>query len=323
MRIGSNSQPSQPTSSPRAAAAPAEAAAEPKMAGDFFSPDANAVNVATFNVAGGASAFQLEGKLTDTPLLQKVIQGSPDAPVVACQEMTPALAEKLIELSKNGNFQVIYPGKTWVPGWVPTSTLMQGNLLLVPKRYQVAHVEAETFKGRLEKFFDAFKGFLFHHEAPKQMLLAAQNRGYVSAALKDTKTGKSFTVVATHIAYDDAIRREEAPQLVRVIERAQAKGPTVVMGDFNVEIPTEHTRDKGTLDFWKALEATKLEDMGPTGKEGASFWRNGKNIDWVLATGFKSLSHEMLTGDKAAIPDHPDAKQVSDHYAEADSLAFE
>jgi endonuclease/exonuclease/phosphatase family metal-dependent hydrolase len=299
-------------------------AAPPPAANVARSPASSNVNVVSFNVAGGASGFKLEEKLSDTPLFQKLIKGDPDAPIVACQETTPALAKKLIEESKNGNFQVLYPGQAWMPKGVPTSTLMQGNMLLVPKRYQVQKSESHTFSGRAEKAFGAVKNLLFHHGRANDVLLALQNRGYISASLKDTQTGKSFSVVATHIAYDDAIRRDETPQLVAAIKKAQAKGPTVVMGDFN--IPTLEARPdqgQGGRDFWKELEPLLLKDMGPTGKDRVSFWKNGADIDSVLATGFQSVSQEMLTGQKMTIPGRPDARQVSDHFAEADSLKFE
>jgi hypothetical protein len=62
--------------------------------------------------------------------------------------------------------------------------------------------------------------------------------------------------------------------------------------------------------------------MGPTGKAGGSFWGNGQNIDAVLAKGFGGQASEMLSGTKMTLPGHPDAKEVSDHYAEADVLRF-
>ena len=211
-----------------------------------------------------------------------------------------------------------------MPKGVPTSTLMQGNMILVPKRYQVQKSEAQTFAGRAGKAFGAVKNLLFHHGKANDVLLALQNRGYITASLKDTQTGKSFSVVATHIAYDDAIRRDETPQLVAAIKKAQAKGPTVVMGDFNIPtLEAKPNQSQGGRDFWKELEPLLLEEMGPTGKDRVSFWKNGADIDSVLATGFQSVSHEMLTGDKMSIPGKPDAQQVSDHYAEADSLKFE
>lgn len=313
------------TVAPRAAAArPAARANGPKpaLATDGYQPRAGDVQVVTFNVAGGASAFKREGKLVDTPLFQKLIKGDADAPIVACQETTPNLAKALEEASKNGNFQVVWPGHSWLPRWFPTSTLMQGNMLLVPKRYKVQGVEAKTFAGRAHKLVDAVKG-LFHHGKANDLLLALQNRGYVSARLKDTQTGKDFSVVATHIAYKDDVRRTETPQLVDVVKRAEAKGPTLLMGDFNVPTPGPGANmNQDVVDFWQALAPLGLKDMGPTGKAGGSFWGNGQNIDAVLAKGFEGQAGEMLSGNKMTLPGHPDAKEVSDHYAEADTIRF-
>ena len=322
MRIGDRSAFSRPTLPSKPALAPA--AGKPVMASDAFTADAGTINVVTFNVAGGASGFKHEEALTDAPLFQKLITGAADAPIVACQETTPALVKKLVAESKNGNFEVIWPGQTWVPKGVPTSTLMQGNMLLVPRRYQVKSSEAHTFSGRASQLLRALKGVLFNRGKVNDLLLALQNRGYVAAELKDTRTGRQFSVLATHVAYQDEVRRAAAPQLRDALMKARAKGPTVLMGDFNV--PTLQATGKqhqDVVDFWQALAPAGLKDMGPTGQAGASFWKNGQDIDAVLATGFRSVSSEMLTGAKMAIPGHPDARDVSDHYAEADTLKFE
>ena len=313
--------------SSRGVARPAAAQAAPKgdapaIARDMFSANPQAVNVVCFNAAGGASGFKLEGELAKTPLLQKLIKGSPDAPIVAVQETTPGLAKKLLEEAKKGNFEVIWPGKAWLQKWIPTSTLMQGNMLLVPKRYQIEKQEAKTFAGRAGQFFKALKGFVFGDGKANDLLLALQNRGYVSASLKDSQTGKRFNVLATHIAYQDEVRRLSTPQLAEAI--ARAKGPTVLMGDMNVPTPEPGVKlSQGAKDFWKALEPAGMKDMGPSGQAGASYWKNGANIDVVMARGFKSESSRMLTGDQMTLPGRPDARQVSDHYAEADSLVFE
>jgi hypothetical protein len=96
------------------------------------------------------------------------------------------------------------------------------------------------------------------------------------------------------------------------------------MGDMNIPtLEADPNQNQGAKDFWHALEPANLKDMGPTGKDRGSFWGNGHDIDVVLANGFQSVSHEMLTGNKMTIPGHDDAKKVSDHYAEADTLKFE
>lgn len=323
MRIGDQTPLPQPA--PAAKAPAPQGAPAPTMAGDSFGSDSAAVNVVTFNVAGGASAFKLEEKLMDTPLFQKLVKGDPDAPIVGCQEMTPALAKKLIEAAeKSGNFEVIWPGSTLMPNWVPTSTLLQGNLLLVPKRYKVQKSESHTFKGRAGQLWDAIKGVFSGEKKLNSLLLAVQKRGWVEATLKDTRTGKTFGVLNTHIAYDPNVRRVSTPQLAEALGKLQAKGPMVVMGDFN--IPTPEKMDKpnpSAMEFWKALEPFNLQDAGPQGQNSGTFWSNGKDIDSVLTNGFKSVKSEILSGDKMTLPGRPDAKQVSDHYAEADTIAFE
>ncbi|MFP5504451.1 MAG: endonuclease/exonuclease/phosphatase family protein, partial [Candidatus Sericytochromatia bacterium] len=311
----------------RSVARPAAAQTAPKgnapaIARDMFSANPAAVNVVCFNAAGGASGFKLEGELAKTPLLQKLINGSPDAPIVAVQETTPALAKKLLEEAEKGHFEVIWPGKAWLPKWVPISPLAQGNMLLVPKRYEIEKQEAKTFTGRAGQFFKAIKGIVLGDGKANDLVLALQNRGYVSAALKDTRTGKRFNVLATHISYQDEIRRRSTRELVEAI--AKAKGPTVLMGDMNVPTPEPGVKlGKGAADFWKALEPAGMTDMGPLGEAGASYWKNGANIDVVMARGFKSESSRMLKGDQMTLPGRPDARQISDHYAEADSLVFE
>ena len=84
------------------------------------------------------------------------------------------------------------------------------------------------------------------------------------------------------------------------------------------------TRDVAAArEFYGAVFGWEVEeqDMGEMGTY--YIWKNGEDIDSVLATGFQSVSSEMLSGDKMTLPGHPDAKQVSDHYAEADTLKFD
>lgn len=92
------------------------------------------------------------------------------------------------------------------------------------------------------------------------------------------------------------------------------------MGDFNVPTPEKMTKPKPGrhVDFWKGLESANLKDMGPE-KDSGTFWGNGQDIDSVLATGFKPVASEILKGAQDDHPRHNDAKEVSDHYAEADN----
>jgi endonuclease/exonuclease/phosphatase family metal-dependent hydrolase len=293
--------------------------AVPGMGHDFFSSDANAVNVVTFNTAGDNCLKTPEEKVPDAPVFQKLIKGSPDAPIIALQETTPLLAKTLKAEAKNGQFKVIWPGHTWLPAWFPSGS-STSSMVLVPKRYEVQGVKVHSFKSVHHSLFNTIENFLLRRPGGK---IDSANRGYLMVSLKDSKTGKKLNIVATHISWDSTLRPSETSQLLAAVKASEAQAPTVVMGDFNTPtLDTNFNHNRGVIDFWKGLEPAQLQDMGPTGKAGVSDWGSGQNIDSVLAKGFTSESHQMLTGNKMTIPGRPDAKKVSDHYAEADSLKF-
>ena len=279
---------------------------------------ASPVDVVTFNTAGDGCRNTPEDKLYLAQPFQRVVNGAADAPIIACQETTDPLAKSLQQLAKNGNFQVVWPGgHTWLPGFLG-STMGQGNLVLVPKRYQVLGVQAHTFKGRLSLFGSALKGVLFHHQPVNSLLLALQKRGYESIALRDKTTGKRFTVVATHVAFDPKVRAMEAPQLAAAIKAANQQGPTVVMGDFNTPSEaTNRSHNAQISDFWKQIYGAGVQEVGATDNTA-----DGTDIDHVLQNGFTVQGDEVLNGNKLTLPGRPNADQVSDHYAHEAQLQF-
>lgn len=282
-----------------------------------FSPDA--IRVMTFNTAGDGCRHTPENEIPLSQPFQKVVKGAPDAPIIACQETTSALAKSVQALAKNGNFQVVWPGgHTWLPSWL-ASTLGQGNLVLVPKRYKVLSVQAHTYSGRLGLFWNAFKGVLFHHKPLNDLLLALQKRGYESIALQDKQTGKKFTMIATHVAFDDKVRRMEEPQLISAIKAAEAKGPVTVMGDFNTASEaTNFSKNPNVTHFWQQMATTGVEDVGAKDNTDEA----GHEIDHVLQKGFHVAGDEVLDGNKLTIPGRKDASQVSDHYAHEVTLTL-
>ncbi|HEY9722750.1 MAG TPA: hypothetical protein V6D47_12115 [Oscillatoriaceae cyanobacterium] len=288
------------------------------QAGDSYN-SANAIQVMTFNTAGDGCRNTPENEIALSQPFQKVVKGAADAPIIACQETTPTLAKSVQGLAKNGNFQVVWPGgHTWLPGFL-ASTLGQGNLVLVPKRYKVLGVQAHTYKGRLGLFWNALKGVVFHHQPVNNLLLACQKRGYESIALQDKNTGKKFTVIATHVAFDPKVRALEAPQLTAAIKDAEAKGPVTVMGDFNTASEaTNFSHNQNVADFWKQIDTTGVQDVGAKDNTDES----GHDIDHVLQKGFNVVGDEVLDGNKLTIPGRTDAKQVSDHYAHEVTLSL-
>lgn len=290
--------------------------ARPKVA---RSRAASSVHVLTYNTAGDGCKHTPESEIPLSQPFQAVIKGEPDAPIIACQETTKPLLDKLSELSKNGNFKVVSYGPSWVPAPLRYSDVLQDNMVVVPKRYQIQSVRWKTYGGRLGTVFHALSGFLFHGQPFSDVEGAAIAAGYCDLRLKDTVTGKSFTVIATHLTGQDAVRRVQEPQLISAVKKAEAQGPTVVMGDFNT--PSEATnfrRDPDITRFWKAMDAVHVIDLHPTDATSGR-----KDIDHVLVSGFSDVSDEVYDGGKLTIPGRPDASEVSDHYAHGDELRFE
>jgi endonuclease/exonuclease/phosphatase family metal-dependent hydrolase len=302
-------------------ATPAPAAAAPAIAGDRFNRTDKSIQVMTFNTAGDGARHTNEALIPQSAAFQKVVTGAPDAAIVACQETTKPLSKTLRQLAKNGNFQVVYPGKAWLPSLLLSSPFVQGNMVLIPKRYQIEGVQNVTYAGRAGTFWQALKGVVLEHHPVNDLLVALQRRGYESIRLKDTVTGKRFTVIATHIAGDDAIRRKEEPQLLKAIKQAENAGPVVIMGDFNTaSLDTAAADDKNVVDFWAGLAPAKLTAIGPKGRAGAT--AGSQDIDHILVKGFTERSSDVLSGNKMTIPGRPDADQVSDHFAKVASLDF-
>jgi endonuclease/exonuclease/phosphatase family metal-dependent hydrolase len=281
----------------------------PVDSGDF---SASPVRVVTYNTGVADSMKAPQAEFTSLPMFQRVINGRPDAPIIGVQETGPDLAAKLQALSKNGNFTVL---------WERTGA-NQGNFVLVPKRYQVVSAQNHYYGGRLSQLWDDIKG-LFHHQSPNwgQTL---EHRGYQQLQLRDTVTGKTFTMMNSHISFWDPMRQRQGAQLAEAVRAAEANGPVVMTGDFNTATEdTNRSHNPQVSEFWNKFAPAKLTDMGPKGDAGISDWHGlGTDIDHVLANGFTSVSSHMYSGTEVSLPGRPTAKDLSDHYAEEDVINF-
>jgi endonuclease/exonuclease/phosphatase family metal-dependent hydrolase len=270
----------------------------------------NALSVCTYNTGVGDKSHASQDRYTDLSMFQRVINGAADAPIIATQETGPALAQHLQSLRKqHPNYEVF---------WMTTTPLHQGNLLLVPKRFQVLAHDEEHYGGRLAQVFANLKDLKDANWGQTQ-----EHRGYMWVELKDTQSGQRFTVLDSHISYWAAIRARQVKQFGEAIAKAETRGPVIACGDFNT--PTEdtnHTHDSSVEKFWGVLAPLGLTDMGPTGLAGISDWGSAANIDHVLAKGFTSIHTHMYTGSELALTGFADAKSLSDHYPEEDVLAF-
>lgn len=276
------------------------------------------VDILTFNTAGDGCRNTPEGQIPLSAPFQKVVKGAPDASIIGMQESTPALLDALSKDSQNGNFKLVSWGPNWIPSFLRLLTIVPDTSVMVPKRYQIQSVQWVGFKGRLGLFFDAAKNFLFHHGPALDLANALTPSGFCELKLRDKITGKSFTLINSHVSGSTLVRDAQEPQMIAKIKQAQAQGPVVVIGDFNTASEaTNFSHNPDITHFWNVMKSTNLVDNGATDKTSG-----GQCIDHILTSGFVSVKDVVYDGDKLTIPGRSDASQVSDHYAHGESLQF-
>lgn len=288
---------SQPVLRPSGAAPRPRAAAAPAAA-DF--------KVITFNTACGNPKIKTDpADFPKLPFYQKIIQGAPDAPILCLQEVANAQKEAVEKLAANGQFRAVYL-RTGVD---------QGNMVLVPKRFEVQAYEDHHFGlAQVKASFESVWGWITGGPKPNFSQLI-EPRGYQELHLKDTVTGKAFTLINTHLSFQEGMQEPQARRVFDAAHAAAREGGVIVAGDLNV--PTANTssapRYAPIRDMYR-----DFVDVGPSGKPPGS-----SNIDYVLVKGFRGVDSKWYTGDSLSLPGSPDARTVSDHYAEEDTLAFE
>lgn len=264
-----------------------------------------AFKVITFNTAVGNSRIKTDqADFVKLPFYQKVIQGAPDAPILALQEVGNAQMEAVEKLAENGRFRAFYL----------RTGLDQGNMVLIPGRFEVQAAEDHRFGlAQVKAALKSVWGWLKGGDKPNFSQLV-EPRGFQELRLRDTITGKTFTLINTHLSFQEGIQEPQAKQLFAAARAAERHGGVIVAGDLNV--PTADTSSDPRYLPVRDLYRDYL-DVGPRGKPPGK-----TNIDYVLVKGFKGLDAKWYTGDSLSLPGSPDAKTVSDHYAEEDTLAF-
>jgi endonuclease/exonuclease/phosphatase family metal-dependent hydrolase len=268
----------------------------------------------TYNTAIGNPAIKTpQAAFLQLPFYQRVITGAADAPIMGLQEVGDDQHEALKKLSKNGNFKMYVQG-VGLRG-------RQNNMLVVPKRFQVLKFEdkiykIEHLKAAIGQVKDYLKGkFDKEPDAEYNWSQISEPRGYQRARLKDTVTGKVFTVFNTHVSYYDPIRPAHVKQLMAAANDAAKDGPVLVLGDLNTRTLENDAagRDTHVRTFFAGYT-----DLGPVGIPTKK-----SNIDYVLGKGIVGVSARWYLGTDIALPGSPDALTVSDHYAEEDVVAFQ
>lgn len=311
-RLNRVSAPAAPAAA-RAAAAPQAAAPKAAMAQDSLAVRESDVKVITYNTAIGNRAIKTDqADFIKLPFYQDVVNGKPHAPIMGLQEVGNDQVKALEEASKNGNFKV-YRQHVGLFG-------RQNNALVVPKRYEVVEQDQKIYKAsHLKGVAKTLWGWVksgFKKDVKWSQLL--EPRGYQEVRLKDTVTGKTFTVLNSHTSFHDQLKVAHNERLKEAAKEAERFGPVIVAGDLNTRT-AETDPDENTLEDQarKPLLAGGYQDMGPKGTPPGK-----TNIDWVLAKGFESVSSKWYTGNSISLPGSPDALTVSDHYAEEDVLRF-
>lgn len=283
--------------------------AAPLAAPVAASPASTDVRVITFNTASGNSRYDQAGEaFLSLPFYQDVIQGRPNAPILAGQEIHGDQLAALKKAAEGGNFTVIDAGR-------PPGYREQHNVILVPKRFEVLSHESRYFKASaLKGVASAVSGWFGERRLPSKNELSqvVEPRMWSEVRLKDRETGKVFTVFNTHVSWQNDIRLAQMKDLMARVREAQKDGPVVLAGDLNThtaESSPTHATDAKIRDLFEAAELRDTDaNPGRIGKK--------PNIDWILTDDFQTVSSRQYVGGDLQMPGGETAEKISDHYAE-------
>ena len=253
----------------------------------------------TFNTAAGNPAITTpQASFLELPFYREALDGSPDAPLLALQEVGPAQAKALRAARTRARIvQLRRPGL--------------GNALIVPARYELIAARRGYFVfSHLRGAVDGLRWWAQGEHRPDWRQFG-ELRMWIEARLRDRESRRTFTVLTTHLSVEPSLKRRQASAIVARALAARRHGPVVLAGDLNVPA----TGAKGH-DVEIAATLARLADMGdptPTGRP---------KIDYVLADGFAPVSTRRWTGESLSLPGSPNAETVSDHYAEDDVLRY-
>lgn len=262
-----------------------------------MSEPATPIRVITFNTAVGNPRIATEQRaFLELPFYREIIEGSPEAPILAAQEVGPEQAKALERAARDGRFRLIRIAR---PG--------QGNALLVPRRFELLERRSRYFlSSQLAALARALWRALttrtrFNHRQYLEL------RMWSEARLRDSRGGRPFTLYNTHLSGAAQLRLAQAAALARHVHRARRAGPVILAGDLNLRPPgAKGSEADGAV--WALLDP--LEDMAPSARDPRR-----PAIDWILATGFSGLGARLYTDDSLQLPGLPCAEEISDHYA--------
>ncbi|MGH2947661.1 MAG: endonuclease/exonuclease/phosphatase family protein [Solirubrobacteraceae bacterium] len=220
------------------------------------------VRVITFNAAAGNPRITApQESYLELPFYREALDGGPDAPLLALQEVGGAQARALKRAA--GPFSLLQMRR---PGL--------GNALVIPARYEVLSRRRGFYLlAQLRGIVTALR------HGRRNWRQYGELRMWIEARLRDRETGRELTLLTTHVSADGDMKVPQAGAIVRRALAAAARGPVILAGDFNVPAGRERGRDVEA-----AAILARLRDMGTSAPP------EGEDIDYVLAAGFEPVS---------------------------------
>lgn len=267
----------------------------------------DSLRVITFNTAVGNPRIQTDQRdFLKLPFYREVIEGAPEAPILALQEVGAEQASALKQAAVGGKYAVLHICR---PG--------QGNALLIPQRFSLLEGESHyLLRSQLIGLRKALGAWVRRGEKPDLRQLG-ELRMWIAARLTDTRSRRDFTIFTTHLSGNPPLRLEQARELFGRVSGAIQRGPVIVAGDLNTRTAETATVEQDVVDAQVRALFEPLKDMGEHSPD-----RRRSNIDYVLAHGFTAGSSKLYTGSSLQLPGLPSAEFISDHYAEEDALRF-
>jgi len=266
------------------------------------------IRVITFNTAVGNPKIKTDQRdFLELPFYREIIEGRPEAAILAAQEVGPEQARALKHAAHGGHFRVIHIHR---PG--------QGNSLLIPARFEVLSHRSRYY---VWSQLIGIAGAVWRAARKRERFNSRQYlelRMWSEARVRDRRGQRVFTVFNTHLSGDPRLRLAQMKALIRRVHGAGRHGPVILAADLNTRPTDSKDPEQSRGDAAVRALFPPLEDMAP----GARDPRRGA-IDWVLATGFSSVSARQYTDDSIQLPGLPSADVISDHYATEAVLGFD
>jgi len=264
--------------------------------------------VITFNTAVGNPNIKTEQRaFLELPFYREILDGAPEAPILALQEVGADQAKALDRAARAGRFRLVQIRR---PG--------QGNALLIPERFAFLSSRSRYFvRGQIVAIGRALWRWLRGRGRPNHRQLG-ELRMWSEARVRDERSKRVFSVFNTHISGDADLRLEQARDLFQRVHAARRHGPVILAGDLNTRAaeepePPNHPADSAIRRLFEGLS-----DMGAVARQPGG----RPPIDYLLAAGFAPVAARLYTGDSLQLPGLPTADLISDHYAKEASISF-